>query len=98
VKGHFKIMDKKNIIAIVAVVAALVAGGISYSVSQKNVEGPVTLPDSDPRMQEINWVKKKSKECGGDIEKLSAEDKAKVVAILGQSYAARSVKTYSTAP
>ncbi len=91
-------MEKKNVIAAFAVGAAIVAVGISYSISQRNVEGPVTLPDSHPRMIEINWVKKKSQECGGDIEKLSAEDKAKVVALMGQQYAAQSVKSYYKAP
>jgi hypothetical protein len=49
-------------------------------------------------MQNINWVKKKSKECGGDMEKLSAEDKARVIQILGRQHAARSVKVYFEAP
>jgi hypothetical protein len=92
-------MDKKTIIALVAVGAALVAVGTSYSVTQKNRgSGSVTIPDSDPVMQNINWVKKKSKECGGDINKLSAEDKARVIEILGQQHAARSVKIYFEAP
>jgi len=92
-------MDRKKLIAVFAVGLAVVAVGISYSVTTKNnSSGPVTLPDSDPVMQNINWVKKKSKECGGDIDKLSPEDKAKVIAILGQPYAAKSVKMYAEAP
>lgn len=92
-------MDKKTVIASVAVGAAVIAVGISYAVTQRsNGSGFVAISDSDPIMQNINWVKKKSKECGGDINKLSAEDKSKTVAILGQQYAARSVKMYSSAP
>ncbi len=92
-------MEKKNIIAFAAVAAAIVVGGISYGITHRsNESGSVGLPDSDPIMQNINWVKKKSKECGGDINKMSAEDKAKVISILGQPYAARSVKMYSKAP
>ncbi len=92
-------MDKKKSIAALAVGVAAIAIGTSYVVTQRNKgSGSVTIADSDPIMQNINWVKKKSKECGGDIEKLSPEDKAKVIAILGQQYAARSVKMYSNAP
>jgi len=92
-------MDRKKLIASLAVSVAVIAVGISYSVTPKNSSsGPVTLPDSDPVMQNINWVKKKSKECGGDINKLSPEDKAKVIAILGQPYAEKSVKMYAKAP
>lgn len=92
-------MDNKKATALIAVGAAAIAMGISYVVMQgNNGSGPVTIPDSDPVMQKINWVKKKSKECGGDIEKLSPEDKAKVISILGQPYAARSVKMYASAP
>lgn len=92
-------MDKKHVIALVAVGVAVSAAGISFFATQKsNGSGSVAIPDSDPVMQNINWVKKKSKECGGDINKLSPEDKAKVISILGQPYAARSVKMYSNAP
>ena len=95
----FQIMDKQKVIALIAAGAAVIAIGTSYIVTQRNKgSGSVTIPDSDPIMQNINWVKKKSKECGGDINKLSPEDKAKVVTILGQQYAARSVKMYSEAP
>lgn len=92
-------MDNKKIFAFVAVGVAVFAMGISIFAAQKNSgSGSVAISDSDPIMQNINWVKKKSKECGGDINKLSAEDKAKVISIIGQPYAARSVKMYSEAP
>jgi hypothetical protein len=92
-------MDNKKIIALIASSVAIVALGISYAVTQKNQgSASVAISDSDPIMQNINWVKKKSKECGGDINKMSPEDKAKTISILGQPYAARSVKMYSKAP
>jgi uncharacterized protein (UPF0333 family) len=91
-------MDQKKIIALLAVGVAVIAVGISYFVTQRNNgSGSVAISDSDPVMQNINWVKKKSKECGGDIDKLSPEDKAKVISILGQPYAAKSVKMYADA-
>ena len=92
-------MDNKKVIAIIAACVAVVAMGISVVAAQKNgSSGSVAISDSDPIMQNINWVKKKSKECGGDISKLSPEDKAKVISILGQPYAAKSVKMYAKAP
>lgn len=91
-------MDKKTSIAALAVGVAIIGAGISYFVTHNNGSGSVAISDSDPIMQNINWVKKKSKECGGDINKMSPEDKAKAITILGQQYAAKSIKMYSNAP
>ena len=85
-------------IAIGAVVVAVLAGIISYKVVSGRDGGSVTIPDSDPAMQNINWVKKKAKEAAGDMERLSPEDKAKVISILGKQYAPRSFKMYANAP
>jgi hypothetical protein len=89
-------MDKKTLIAIVAVAAAVIAGIISYSVMPKDgvSSAPAISPD-DPVMKNINWVKQKAKECGGDINKLSPADRAKVVSILGPNYAAISIQRYA---
>jgi hypothetical protein len=90
-------MDKKTMVAIGAVVLAIIAGFVGYSMMPKEGGGgsaPAISPD-DPAMKNIAWVKQKAKECGGDMNKLSAEDKAKVISILGQNYAAISIERYS---
>ena len=92
-------MDKKTLIAIGAVLLAIIAGFVSYSSMNKDGSGggPTISPD-DPVMKDINWVKKKAKECGGDMNKLSKEDKDKVIKILGPNYATISIQRYAKEP
>ena len=90
-------MDKKVLIAIGAVVLAIVAGFVGYSQMPK-MGGSSGISPDDPVMKDINWVKQKSKECGGDINKMSPDDKAKTMKILGRQYATMSVQRYSKEP
>jgi hypothetical protein len=87
-------MDKKTLIAIGAVVLAVVAGLIGYSQMPKSGDSAGIATD-DPAIKEQEWAKAKSKECKGDIDKLSPEDKARIIKHWGLQYAKATVKRYA---
>jgi hypothetical protein len=90
-------MDKKVLIAIGAVILAVIAGLIGYSQMPKSGDSSGIATD-DPAIKEHEWAKAKAKELKGDFDKLSAEDKARVIKQWGLQYAKASFKRYAAEP
>jgi hypothetical protein len=88
-------MDKKVLVAIGAVILAVIAGLIGYSQMPKSGDSSGIAAD-DPALKEQAWAEAKSKECGGDIDKLSPEDKTRIIKHWGVQYAKATVKRYAT--
>jgi hypothetical protein len=90
-------MDKKVLVAIGAVALAVIAGVVGYTAMPKSGDSS-GVATNDPALKEQAWAKAKAKECKGDIDKLSPEDKARIINHWGVQYAKATVKRFSTEP